>query len=136
MLIREKVKQAAGLLNEFDTDCWITFTRESQINGDPVLAFLTTGDVTWHSAFIISRDGRTLAIVGNYDQKTVEETGAYDEVVGYVTGIKEPFLDYLKKINPARIAVNYSRGSKISDGLTHGCLFRAMESSQLKKWFS
>jgi hypothetical protein len=92
MLIREKVKQAVGLLNEFDTDCWMTFTRESRINGDPVLAFLTSADVTWHSAFIISRDGRSRAIVGLYDQKTVEETGAYDGVVGYVTGINPVFI--------------------------------------------
>jgi Xaa-Pro aminopeptidase len=127
MLIREKVKQAVGLLNEFDIDCWITFTRESQINGDPALAFLTTGDVTWHSAFIINRDGKTHAIVGLYDQKTVEETGAYDQVVGYLTGIREPFLDYIRELNPALIAVNYSRGSEISDGLTHGMFLTLQE---------
>jgi len=58
MLIREKVNQAVQLLREFDIDCWITFTRESEVNGDPVLPFLAPGDVTWHSAFIISKDGR------------------------------------------------------------------------------
>ena len=119
-LIQEKVRQAVGLLREFDIDCWITFTRESAINGDPVLPFLATADVTWHSAFIVGRDGRTRAIVGLYDQKTVEETGAYDSVVGYVTGIKEPFQEYMKALDPRRIAVNYSEGSEICDGLTHG----------------
>jgi len=119
-LIQEKVRQAVGLLTEFDIDCWITFTRESAINGDPVLPFLVTADVTWHSAFIVGRDGRTRAIVGLYDQKTVEETGAYDSVVGYVTGIKEPFQEYMKALDPRRIAINYSEGSEICDGLTHG----------------
>jgi len=119
-LIKEKVRQSAGLLGEFDVDCWITFVRESQINGDPTLVFLAPGDVTWHSAFIVRRDGRTAAIVGMYDKKTIEETGAYDEVTGYVTGIKEPLQEYLKKLNPGRIAVNYSTGSEICDGLTHG----------------
>jgi len=119
-LIQEKVRQAAGLLTEFDIDCWITFTRESAINGDPVLPFLATADVTWHSAFIVGRDGRTRAIVGLYDQKTVEETGAYDSVVGYVTGIKEPFQECMKALDPRRIAINYSEGSEICDGLTHG----------------
>lgn len=120
MLIKEKIYQAKDLLKEFDIDCWITFVRESQINGDPTLAFLSPADVTWHSAFIISKDGRAHAIVGKYDQKTIEETGAYDEVIGFVEGIKEPFQSYMKKLNPKIIALNYSEGSEIADGITHG----------------
>jgi len=119
-LIQEKVKQAAGLLREFNLDCWITFTRESEICGDPTLVFLAPGHVTWHSAFIVSADGRTRAIVGLYDQKAIEETGAYDKVVGFVTGIKEPLLEYLRELSPRSIAVNYSKTSEICDGLTHG----------------
>ncbi|MGZ5498798.1 MAG: M24 family metallopeptidase [Candidatus Aminicenantales bacterium] len=119
-LIREKIRQAAGLLREFGVDCWVTFTRESEICGDPTLVFLAPGPVTWHSAFIVCADGRTRAVVGLYDQKGVEETGAYDKVVGYVTGIKEPLLEFLKDVNPRTIAVNYSKASEICDGLTHG----------------
>jgi Xaa-Pro aminopeptidase len=120
MLIQEKVNQAKNILKEFDIDCWITFTRESQINGDPTLAFLVTADVTWHSAFIICKRGETHAIVGQYDKLTVEESGAYDIVTGFVEGIKEPLITYLKKLNPRQIAINYSRGSEICDGLTYG----------------
>ena len=119
-LIQEKVRQAAGLLREFGVDCWITFTRESEICGDPTLVFLAPGHVTWHSAFIVTADGRTRAIVGLYDKKGIEETGAYDEVVGYVTGIKEPLLEYLREFDPKTIAVNFSEASEICDGLTHG----------------
>jgi Xaa-Pro aminopeptidase len=119
-LIREKVRQAVGLLKEFGADCWITFTRESEICGDPTLVFLAPGPVTWHSAFVVCADGRTRAIVGLYDQKGIEETGAYDKVVGYVTGIKEPLLEFLKDADPRTIAVNYSKTSEICDGLTHG----------------
>ncbi len=119
-LIQEKIRQSIGLLQEFGVDCWITFTRESDICGDPTLVFLAPGPVTWHSAFIVCADGRTRAIVGLYDQKGVEETGAYDKVVGYVTGIKEPLLEFLKDVNPRTIAVNYSKASEICDGLTHG----------------
>src|SRR4030066_2252337 len=119
-LIQEKVKQAAGLLREFGVDCWITCPRESEICGDPTLVFLAPGQVTWHSAFIVCADGRTRAIVGLYDQKGIEEPGAYDKVVGFVTGIKEPLLEFLKEVNPITIAVNYSQASEICDGLTHG----------------
>lgn len=120
MLVNEKVNQAKELLKEFDIDCWITFVRESQINGDPTLAFLVTADVTWHSAFIISKSGNTKAIVGQYDKATVEGTSAWDEVIGFVEGVKTPFQKAMKELNPAKIAVNYSEGSEICDGITYG----------------
>jgi Xaa-Pro aminopeptidase len=120
MLVQEKIRQAVSILEEFEVDCWITFVRESQINGDPTLAFLVTADVTWYSAFIITSAGKTCAIVGKYDRKTVEETGAYDEVISFVEGVKHPMQACLKKINPSKIAVNYSEDSEICDGITHG----------------
>jgi len=120
MLIQEKVTQAKRLLKEFDIDCWLTFVRESQINGDPTLVFLLGEAVTWHSAFLITKSGRTQAIVGRYDKIMVEDVGGYDEVIGYVEGIKEPLQHFLKQLNPDTIAVNYSEGSEICDGLTHG----------------
>jgi len=119
-IIKEKVSQAVTLLNEFGTDCWITFVRESQINGDPVLPFLVSADVTWHSAFIITSRGDTCAIVGLYDQKTIEETGAYHTVTGYVKDFKQPFLDYIQKLNPQTIAINFSVDSEVCDGITYG----------------
>ena len=126
MLVNEKVKQAKELLKEFNVDCWITFVRESQINGDPTLAFLTTADVTWHSAFIFTKTGKTAAIVGRYDVETIKDLNAYDEVIGFVTGIKEPLQEYLKELNPKQIALNYSEGSEICDGITHG-MFTTMQ---------
>lgn len=102
-IIKEKVKQAKQILKEFDVDCWITFVRESQLNGDPILPFLAPADVTWHSAFIVTKDGQTKAIVGLYDQKTIEETGAYDEVIGFVEGFREPLKNYLQQLNPQKL---------------------------------
>ncbi|HEX7573047.1 MAG TPA: Xaa-Pro peptidase family protein [Bacteroidota bacterium] len=119
-LIKEKIAQAVGILNEFNTDCWLTFTRETAINGDPTLPFLVDGDLTWHSALIITKSGRTCAIVGEYDRKGVEDLGAWSDVIGFVEGIRKPLQDFLLTINPANIAVNYSRESEICDGLTHG----------------
>jgi Xaa-Pro aminopeptidase len=120
MLINEKISQAKQLLKEFDIDCWITFVRESQINGDPTLAFLVNADLTWHSALIITKAGTAHAIVGKYDVKTVEDTCAYDQVIGFVEGIKKPFQQFMKELKPKNIALNYSEGSEIADGITHG----------------
>jgi Xaa-Pro aminopeptidase len=119
-LIQEKVAQAIGLLREFDIPCWLTFVRETEISGDPVLPFLVQAHLTWPSALIVTADGDTHAIVGRYDRQMVEETGAYREVEAFVEGIKTPLLRYLQKLNPAAIAINYSQDSEICDGLTHG----------------
>jgi hypothetical protein len=50
MLIREELEQAKEILSEFDIDCWITFARESGINGDPSLVFLASADVSRRSS--------------------------------------------------------------------------------------
>ncbi len=119
-LIQEKVRQAIGILKEFDIDCWITFARETALNGDPILDYLVNADLTWHSAIILCSSGHTCAIVGHYDKKMVEDTGAYAEVIAYVQGIHAPFVEKMLALNPRRIAVNYSKDSEICDGLTHG----------------
>jgi Xaa-Pro aminopeptidase len=119
MLIKEKVEQAKNILKEFDVDCWLTFTRETQINGDPALSFLVEAELTWHSTFIITKN-EAHAIVGEYDRLTVEELGVYDSVAGFVKSFKEPLLDKIKKLNPKQIAINFSEGSEICDGITHG----------------
>jgi Xaa-Pro aminopeptidase len=119
-LIQEKVAQAVRLLKEFNIPCWLTFVRETQVNGDPALPFLVQAHLTWHSALIITADGDTHAIVGRYDRQMVQDTAAFNETEAYVEGIKGPLVRYLKKINPPAIAINYSQDSEICDGLTHG----------------
>ncbi len=120
MLIKEKVDQAIKILNENDVDCWITFVRESGIVHDPMLDYLISADVTWHSAFIITKSGESYAIVGQMDTPTIEDLGVYTHVLAYVQGVKEHLTNAIKKIDPSSIALNYSTGSEISDGLTHG----------------
>ncbi|HUV13729.1 MAG TPA: Xaa-Pro peptidase family protein [Acidobacteriota bacterium] len=120
MLIREKVEQATEILRESQVDCWITFVRESSMTGDPSLDFLVASDLTWHSALIITRQGSTHAIVGQLDKAAIEDLGVYQEIVGYVEGIRKPLQDVLQKVNPSSIAVNYSQDSEVADGLTHG----------------
>ena len=120
MLIKGKVAQAVNILKEFNIDCWITFVRESSMNGDPSLDYLIASDVTWHSAFIITAKGDTFAILGKYDKQAVDDLGVYGTVISHVTGLRDPFHQVLKQINPNKIAVNYSVDSKIADGLTHG----------------
>lgn len=120
LLIKEKLAQAAALVAECGFGCWLTFTRESEVNGDPVLPFLVPGPVTWHSAFIVTPDGQAHAIVGRYDRATVEGLGAYTHISDFVTSFREPFLELMQRLDPPTIAVNFSEGSEICDGLTYG----------------
>lgn len=120
MLIKEKIEQAVGILKEHDIDCWVTFVRESGIMRDPMMDFLCTADMTWQSAFIITKSGQTFAIVGQLEALTVEDMGVYQNVLGYVEGVKELLLTTLKTIDPSKIAVNYSETTEVCDGLTHG----------------
>jgi hypothetical protein len=108
MLVREKVDQAIGILGEYGVDCWITFVRESGMMRDPMMDFLCPADMTWHSAFIITRAGETHAIVGQMEKRTVEELDVYGKVTGYVEGIKKDLLAALRELDPASIAVNFS----------------------------
>ena len=120
MLIKEKVDQAVEILKEYETDCWITFVRESGMMRDPMMDFLCHADMTWHSAFIVTRTGESHAIVGQMEKRTVDEMGVYEHVTGYVEGIKEDLLDTLKALDPSSIAINFSETSEVCDGLTHG----------------
>ena len=119
-LIREKAAQASGLLAEAGIDCWITYVRESSLNGDPILPYIAGCDLTWHSAFLFGADGSRVAIVGRYDRQMVLDTGAYDRVESYDTGIRALLIAELQRLAPRRVALNYSVDSEICDGLTHG----------------
>lgn len=126
-LIKQKVAQAEAILNETGIDCWITFARETVLNGDPILDYLVPGNLTWHSALIISSTGGACAIVGKYDRQMVVDTGAYAQVFDYVRGIREPFLAYMNTLHPRSIAINYSVDSEICDGITHGMYLTLMD---------
>lgn len=119
-LIGEKIAQAVDILEEMDVDLWLTFVRETSMQPDPALDLIYGGDVTWESAFLISRSSRNTAIVGHFDAENVRMLGVYDEIVGYHEGIRAALLDALGQYAPATIAVNYSEYDVAADGLSHG----------------
>jgi Xaa-Pro aminopeptidase len=119
-ILEEKVAQATAILNEIDADCWLTFVRETGGGGDPVLPLILGQGVTWQSAFILTRNGDRIAIVGKYEDEAVRSTGVWHEVIPYVQGIAEPLRETLTRLAPRHVNVNYSRDDVKADGLTHG----------------
>jgi Xaa-Pro aminopeptidase len=119
-IVLEKVEQAIGILQELNVDLWLTFVRETSAVRDPVLPYIYGHDVTWQSAFIITKTGERIAIVGHFDAETTRRMGAYTEVIGYHESFSQPLLEVLTRLNPAQIAINYSPDDSHADGLTHG----------------
>ena len=119
-MIREKITQAIKILQEEKIDCWLTFVRESSTTPDPAMDMIVGTGVTWHSAFIITAHGDTIALVGSLDKANQEDHKFYDKIIGYVESIETPLIDILHQLDPKKIAVNYSLNSPAADGLTHG----------------
>ncbi len=96
---REKLEQVAPILAERQVDAWLTFTRENSLTPDPALALIAGLDVTWHSAFLFTRGGERIALVGRYDVENVQAIGGYSEVIGYDQSIR-PGLQKTRCICP------------------------------------
>lgn len=126
-IMNEKIEQAVAILNEKNIDMWMTFVRESSIITDPVLEIILGKHSTWESAFIINKDGDTTAIVGSMEQENFEGKGGFKNVIGYLTSVREPLQEYLKKKNPGSIAINFSRNSVLADGMTHGLYLNLLD---------
>ncbi len=119
-LLKEKLEQATEILNANDVDVWLTFARETVMLPDPALELILGLNVTWHSAFLISKTGQHTAIIGHFDAENVRNLGVYDEVVSYHQGIGKYLIAALDKLEPKNIAINYSRNDVAADGLTLG----------------
>ena len=120
-LTREKVEQAIGILEEKEIDLWLTFVRESSANGDPVMPLIYgDADLTWQSALILTRTDERIAIVGRFDVETARTIGAYETVIAYDESIRLELLPILERLDPGRIALNYSADDVLADGLSHG----------------
>jgi len=125
-MIKEKIAQAVGILNEKNIDVWLTFVRESATMPDPAIDMVVGQHSTWQTAWIITRRGETIAIAGSLDIASIQDKGYYAEVVPYIHGIGPQLLRVLDHLKPRKIAVNYSPDSVVADGLTHGMYLQLM----------
>lgn len=133
-LLKEKIEQAIGILQEKRIDLWLTFVRETELIVDPVLPYILGAGCTWQSAFIITSKGRKIAIVGSLDREKISRTGLYSEIIPYLGSIKDPLLKVIEEEKPEKIALNFSKDSPASDGLTHGMFLKLMEYLEGTQW--
>lgn len=119
-LVREKLDQAPSILAEHGVDLWLTLVRETLLTRDPCLDLVAGTYCAWQSAFLVSRTGERVAIVGRHDASSVEQLGSYSQVVGYDESIRPPLRETIERLAPQSIALNYSPSDPAADGLTHG----------------
>ncbi|MCB9147220.1 MAG: aminopeptidase P family protein [Caldilineaceae bacterium] len=124
-LIQEKLTQAAEILNEQDVDVWLTFVRETAMQPDPALELIYGSDMTWQSAFLLTKSGERIAIVGHFDSANLYELDVYTQIIGYHEGIRAHLVTELERLQPLSIAINYSESNVAADGLSHG-LYRLL----------
>jgi len=125
-MVNEKLKQAIRILKEKKVDLWLTFVRETSSVPDPVLDLILGTHVVWPSVFCLTRQGEKIALVGSLDVQNVKDHANY-EVVGYVNSIKPALLKLLKRLNPKRIAINFSTSDVTADGLSYGMYLTLMD---------
>lgn len=119
-VVNEKLDQAVRLLEEQNTDPWLTFVRETTLTSDPCLDLVAGLGMTWHSAFIVSRSDERVAIVGRFDAENVRAIGGYTQVVPYDQSLRPALREAVARFNPRSIALNFSESDPAADGLTHG----------------
>ncbi|MBU2513700.1 M24 family metallopeptidase [bacterium] len=120
MIVKEKLNQAIEILNDLKIDMWLIFCRESTTIPDPSIPLVVGHNIVGQSAFLITKNGDTIAIVSGYDAADFINSGVYKEVISYKESISDELLQKLYQHNPGTIAINYSKGSVSADGLTHG----------------
>ena len=125
-MVNEKIRQAAAICREKGVDLWLTFARETTSTPDPALDLILGTTCTWPSAFIITANGRAVAVVGSLDAQNIRDHADY-EVIGYVASIRDDLLKILYELDPQIIAVNYSTNDVMSDGLSHGMFLMLMD---------
>ena len=120
LIAREKLAQAGQLLQRLDLDAWLVFVRETSLSKDPALELIYPYELTWHSAFLVQRDGASHALVGRHDANNVERLNTFTTVSGYDQSIRPMLVEMLRRSGAQRIAINFSESDPAADGLTSG----------------
>src|SRR5690242_17984482 len=119
-LVHEKLDQVPAILDERDIDLWVTFVHETSVTPDPCMELIVGTHCTWQSAFLHSRSGERIAIVGRFDAPGLEAIGGYSDVRTYDESVRPVLREAVERLAPETIALNHSASNPAADGLTHG----------------
>ena len=98
----------------------------------PALELIFGADVTWQSAFLLTRDGKRIALVGGPDGTLVKSE--LSPGLHLRRGVRAAAAPGDGELDPARIAINYSLGDVAADGLTHGMYLQLADALRHALW--
>ncbi|WP_423410715.1 M24 family metallopeptidase [Heyndrickxia sp. MSNUG] len=114
---KEKLAQASQYLHESNIDLWLILTSEGS---DPCIPLVTGVATVGPGAFLISKEGKKLAVCSSIDAQDIEESSLFDEVYKYTNSLSETLTRLVGDLSPNTIAVNISKEEHLADGLTVG----------------
>jgi hypothetical protein len=118
-LRQQKGEQACEILAELDLDYWLVWVRETMQMADPVMNVILGTDVIGQMALLFTSDGERIAIAQHHDALGLSSK-LFDRIVPYTKGAGQSLRKELARLDPRRIAVNFSRENEATDGLSHG----------------
>ncbi|MFD1738942.1 M24 family metallopeptidase [Bacillus salitolerans] len=114
---KEKLSQVVTYLRNEHIDLWLILTSEGN---DPCLPLVFGVETVGAGAFIVTSDGKKLALCSGIDAHDIEQSGLFDQVYKYSSGLQNTLLEVIKELKPQTIALNYSKEEHLADGLTAG----------------
>lgn len=127
-------------LEEYDVDLWLVFDRDAddeRVNTvweetrhplvDPVAEYIGSEEIYQPAAFLFTASGERIAIVSTEDLELIEPTGIYSKILTYrytkqegFEGIFPLIRQEVMRLDPSKIALNWSEYEPMADGLTVG----------------
>ncbi len=122
MVIKSKINQAKELMKTSNIDVWVTLTRESGINTDPMLPLISNMGFSRLAAILIDNQGKSKILVSKIDASGARQRNLYDEIYEYDSKSYYDFEKTLLEIigNNNTIGLNYSEDDPMADGCTIG----------------
>ena len=103
-------------LKELDIDLYLIITSEGS---DKMTRFIHGVDTVGSGAFFFTKEGKRYGVASTIDAQDVEESGLFDEVVRY-QDYESAVAGLLERLNPKRVALDFSETDAECDGLTLG----------------
>lgn len=114
---QQKMQQAAQYLRQEGIDLWLLFASEGS---DPAVKLLTGLKTVGRTCFLITKEGRKLALCSIIDAQESQDSGIFDEVIPYNNDLPQQLRALMERLAPNSIAINFSQDDNLCDGLTVG----------------
>ncbi len=119
-IYKEKLAIAYDALNQNEIDLWIIAGQESATNSEPMLTCLGDFEFIGLTALLFKRNQTSAVICTPIDADGYQRLNVFDEVIPFQISFVKTLSDYLKVLQPRKIALDYSLNNPASDGLSVG----------------